>query len=362
VEIDGQVCHAMALVHAERFDDARRLIRATMLDGKLEDSPMLRSTAWAILTVLESRAGRLLAARAAAQAWEETGIGGVWRAVIPAYMIRVHGLLGDDDLAMECRERSVERARRYSDWWATALAQAETGALLLLQGQYEESVSVLEHARRYALEHADPALVGVEPDYVEACVRVGQTSRAEAAVAGFEQRALKVPTAWAAHTLARCRAMISDGDESVVLFEEAVRREAEHVSPVELARTMLCFGERLRRLGRRTDASMWLNRAVVLAEESGAAVLATRAEEELRASGRRTVVHVRVGDLTDAEQRIASLVAEGKRNREIAATLFVSVRTVETHLSRIFRKVGVRSRTELARAVAAAGEPPANPG
>ncbi|NED96064.1 helix-turn-helix domain-containing protein [Phytoactinopolyspora alkaliphila] len=362
LEIDGHVCHAMALVHGERYDEARRLVRTAMLDGRLGESPMVRSVAWAITAVLESRTGRLTAAKAAALAWEETGIGGFWRAIIPAHMIRVYGLLGEQQSAADCRDRSAERSRRHSDWWATALAQSETGALLLLQGQFDAALSVLEHARRYALEHADPALLGVEPHYVEACVRVGQQAHAEAAVAEFEQRTLKVPSAWARHTVLRCRAMVSDGDDSVALFDEALRQENDRVSPVELARTMLCFGERLRRLGRRIDASVWLNRAALLAGECGAAVLVARAEEELRASGRRTVLDASVGVLTDAEQRIAALVAAGKRNREIAAELFVSVRTVETHLSRIFRKVGVRSRTELASVFATSDEPPTDAG
>ncbi|WP_165367834.1 helix-turn-helix transcriptional regulator [Phytoactinopolyspora endophytica] len=355
-EADAHVAHAMTLVRLERFDAARRLLQAITLDGRIGESPLLRGSSLAVLTILEAKAGRLVAARDAAAAWEETGIGGAWRAVVPAYMVRVHGLMGDDEPAWRSRDRSVDRSRRHGDWWATALAQAESGALLLVRGQLDAAMSVLDHARRYALEYADPSILGAEPDYIEACARSGEIRSGASALAEFEQRTLKAPTAWARHTLARCRALLSEGEASLALFDDAVRVTAD-VSPVEMARTALCYGERLRRMGRRIEAASWLHRAMVMAEECGAAALVVRTEAELRATGRRTTVEtVDIDDLTEAEQRIAALVVEGRRNREIAATLFVSVRTVETHLSRIFRKLGVRSRTELAAALGTVNE------
>jgi DNA-binding CsgD family transcriptional regulator len=350
LDAEWSVVRAMVLVRAERFGEARRILRNIAFDGRFGRVSLVQSLAQSVTIKLEILAGRLLAARDAASAWEQAATGSIWQAVVSAHMIRANAFLGRADHAWECREKAVENARRYGDWWATALVQSETGALLLLSGRLDEAVPALEHARRYALEHIDPSVLPIEPDYIEACVRAGENMRAETALADFEERVLKVPTAWAQHTLARCRALVAVGPESVGLFEHAVQTQAEFVSPLESARTMLCFGERLRRLGHKVDAARWLHRALVLAQESGAGILVSRAEEELRAAGRAPVSGaVGVEELTEAERRIAALVADGKRNREIAAELYISVRTVETHLGKIFRKLGIRSRTELAR-------------
>ncbi|SDU14095.1 helix-turn-helix transcriptional regulator [Jiangella alkaliphila] len=351
-EAEANLLHATVLVRAERYGQARRLLRA-VTSGQFGDSPLLLRASLAGLVQLELRAGRLREAVEAAAAWDRVDADSAHRALVPAYMIRVNAYLGEDEAAWDRRRQSIEGSRRHSDSWATAVMQAETGAFLLLLGRFDEAMSVLDHARRQALEHADPSILAVEPDYIEACVRSGELGRARAALAEFELRAGRVPTAWARHTVARCRALASEGEEALTLFREAVETAPDTVSPVEQARTLLCFGERLRRLGRRTDARSWLQRTVVLAQESGAIALAGRAGQELGAAGGPVPPTTRLADLTDAEQRIATLVASGRRNREIAAELFVSVRTVEAHLGRIFRKLGIRSRTELTGIVVA---------
>lgn len=352
-DAERHVQHAMILIRAERFDQARRLLQVITVDRRFGESPLFLGAAYSAMVMLEIRAGRLGAAREAAEAWEAQGAGGAHRAVVPAYMIRAHAMLGENEVAWRCRRQSLERARRHGDWWATAVAQSAIGALLLLEGRFDEAISVLEHARRYALEFADPSILPVEPDYIEACFRNGEYGRAKNVQVEFEARAGRVPTAWAQHTLARCRALVSDGEASLALFEQAVETCADRVSPVELTRTLLCYGERLRRLGRRTEARTWLHRALVLAQECGAVALAARSGDELGTGGAAAPSVARLAELTEAEQRIVDLVAAGKRNREIAAELFVSVRTVEAHLGRIFRKLRVRSRTELTSLVMA---------
>ncbi len=351
-EADRNIRHAQVLIRAERFDRARRLLEATTVDGRFAESPLLLGAAYSVLSELELRAGRITEARAAVSSWDRVVSGRMVRAVVPAHFVRIHALSGEYEAAWEWRRRSVESARRHGDSWAAAMTQAETGAMLLTLGRFDEAVSGLDHARRYALQHADPAAMAIEPDYVEACLRVGETEHARRALAEFETRALRVPTAWARHAVQRCRALVSDGEDAVSVLEAAAE---DPVSPVELTRTRLWLAEWLRRLGRRSEARQWLQRARTLAQSTGAMALAARAEDELRGAGGPGSATVELGDLTDAERRIAVLVAAGRRNREIAAELFVSVRTIEAHLGRIFRKAGVRSRTELARAVVAAG-------
>ena len=124
--------------------------------------------------------------------------------------------------------------------------------------------------------------------------------------------------------------------------------------PFELARTRLCHGERLRRAGRRIDARAQLRQALAGFEALGAQAWAERARRELAGTGQRVARGPKRDRdrLTHQEQQIASCVARGATNKEAAADLFLSPKTVETHLTRVYRKLGVRSRSELALAMA----------
>ena len=128
-------------------------------------------------------------------------------------------------------------------------------------------------------------------------------------------------------------------------------------TPFERARTELAWGERLRRSGRRTEARERLNRALRIFDRLGAAPWAERARGELRASGQSVLTpEQRAEDaLTPQELQVAAIVAGGATNREAAAALFLSVKTIEFHLRHVYRKLGIRSRTELARVVDAPG-------
>lgn len=344
---------AAALAAAERFDPARRLLDVVTADGRMAASPVLLGAAYSVLSGLELRAGRIGAARGAVEAWDRVVSGGTFRAVAPPHIVRIHALAGDDEAAWAWRRRAMDGARRHGDSWQSAMVQADTGALLLLLGRLDEALISLDHARRHALQHTDPAVMAVEPDFIEVCLRLGETDRAASALAEFEARATQVPTSWATHALRRCRALVREGEDAVSLLVEAA---GDAASPAEVARTQLCLAEWLRRLGRRSESRKWLQQAHSLAHQAGALALVARAEEELGAAANGPFDAVeQLGNLTEAEWRIAALVAAGRRNKEIAAELFVSIRTVEVHLSRIFRKVGVRSRIELTSAVIAAG-------
>lgn len=352
VEAERNIHHALVLTSVERFADAGRLLHDVTADARLCDSRTIQAAAWSARVMLEARTGRLGAALAAASAWERVGSGSrIQRIAVPATMIRVHALTGELDLAWAARQQCLDNARRHSDTWLTVRVQAETGALLLFLGRYDEAVSVLEVARRHALEFADPALLGVEPDLVEACVGAGDLERARRILAEFDVRARTVPTAWSQHAVARCHALVATGTESLALFEQASRTRTSDVSPVELTRTLLCHAERLRAAGRLAQASEVQRRAAVIAHECGAVALASRADGDPASGGVRPAQTL--SGLTEAELRVATLAAAGKRNREIAEELYISVRTVETHLGRVFRKLGVRSRTELASVIIA---------
>ena len=152
----------------------------------------------------------------------------------------------------------------------------------------------------------------------------------------------------------RCRALVVDADAATEAgFQEALRFH-ENAGAFERARTELCFGERLRRRGHRRDSRMHLGAALEAFEGRGAVPWAERARTELRASGLtlRRRQPATTEQLTPQELQVARLVAEGKTNRDVAATLFVTPKTVEFHLTRVYRKLEIHSRAELVRRMA----------
>ena len=151
------------------------------------------------------------------------------------------------------------------------------------------------------------------------------------------------------------RGLLAEPGEAEALLREAVARHAGHPAPHEEARTLLALGDALMALDRREDAREPLRAAVDRFDRAGAKPWAERARRRLRAAGAvaRAATEIAAGaELTPHEQRIAQLVAQGLTNRETAAALFVSTKTVEHHLRSVFRKLGLRRRAELARAMA----------
>ena len=129
-------------------------------------------------------------------------------------------------------------------------------------------------------------------------------------------------------------------------FEGALREHARTADPFQHARTLLALGATERRAKRRADARATLESALAVFEQLGSPLWADKARAELGRIGGRAPSS---GDLTESERRVAVLVAEGKTNREVATALFLGERTVASHLTHIYAKLGVRSRTELAR-------------
>ncbi len=199
-------------------------------------------------------------------------------------------------------------------------------------------------------------------DLVEAYVRGGRRDEAAETFTSLERFARAVPRPWLLALAARCRGLLATDGEFVPHFNEALTRHQEAGDPFEHARTGLCFGERLRRAGQRKNARDHLRAALTAFEQLGAEPWARRARSELRASGER----VRRQDtgaserLTPQELQIALQVAEGKTNREVGTALFLSPKTIEFHLSRAYRKLGIRSRAELIRGFAIADFDPSS--
>jgi DNA-binding CsgD family transcriptional regulator len=153
--------------------------------------------------------------------------------------------------------------------------------------------------------------------------------------------------------LARSRALLTDGPGAESLYREAIDRLANCRAVPELARAHLVYGEWLRRERRRRDARTHLRRAEGMFVGMRADAFAARAAAELRATGEHVLPHDwRTQELTPQQARIAALAAEGASNLEIGTQLFISPRTVEYHLAKVYRKLGISSRVELARILA----------
>ena len=198
---------------------------------------------------------------------------------------------------------------------------------------------------------ADPVMAALMlPDKVEAAVRAGRPEVAREALRRFEAWATHSGARFAAPRLAGCRALLAEGEEATEHFE-AMLALADDARPLDLARMRMQYGEHLRRERRRTDARTQFRAALATFEAYRSEPLAERARAELRATGEtaRKRDPSTIDQLTPQELQIARFVASGLSNKEVAAQLFLSPRTVDAHLRKVFTKLGITSRTQLAR-------------
>jgi DNA-binding CsgD family transcriptional regulator len=201
------------------------------------------------------------------------------------------------------------------------------------------------------VQFADWALV----ELVEAAVRSGVPERAAGAVDRLAEIAGTCRTDWALGAQARSRALVSDGAAAENLYREAIDRFGRTRLCVERGRAHLLYGEWLRRQRRRRDARDQLASANEIFTSAGAAAFAERARTELRATGGPALQHtIETPDtLTAQEALIARLAGDGASNPDIAAQLFISPATVAYHLRKVFTKLGLSSRSQLAAALPA---------
>jgi DNA-binding CsgD family transcriptional regulator len=214
-------------------------------------------------------------------------------------------------------------------------------------GRWEEALAAAEWVAEQPDELGSSTWVASE--LVEAAVRSGDADRAGWALLRFMAMARASRTDWARGIEARTCALMSEGDAAERLYREAIERLGRTRIRFALARAHLVYGEWLRRENRRIDAREQLRTAHELLIEMGARAFAARALRELQATGetaRKRVDETR-DDLTAQESEIARLAADGYTNPEIGAMLFISARTVEWHLRKVFTKLGIRSRRDL---------------
>jgi DNA-binding CsgD family transcriptional regulator len=268
----------------------------------------------------------------------------------PYILLRLRGMQGREDAASAAIASAIEL---FGGEGMTA-ARAHWAASVLYNGlaRYTEAAAAARRAISGAQHHW--MYMWVLPELIEAAVRTGDFELARDAVERLAKTTQPCGNEFALGMEARSRALVADGDAADELYREAIERLGHSPIRPELARAYLLYGEWLRRENRRVDARGQLRAAHEMFAAIGMEAFAERARVELLATGekvRKRTVETR-DDLTAQEQQVARLAREGLSNPEIGARLFLSPRTVEWHLRNVFNKLGIRSRRELAQALA----------
>jgi ATP/maltotriose-dependent transcriptional regulator MalT len=250
--------------------------------------------------------------------------------------------------------RTIEEAVARGEGLAVQMATRATAVLHIGLGRYGDAAREVEQASEETYQPLSRQLA--LPDLVEAAVRTGRPELARESLERLSAMTV-AGSDWAAGLVARSRALLSDGHDAESCYTEAVARFLRTPLRPELGRTHLLYGEWLNTEGRKVDARRQLRAAHDLFAAMGAEAFAERARRELAATGER--VRRREIDaptaLTTQEEHIARLARDGHTNPQIAAELFLSARTIEWHLRKIFGKLGISSRKELDHALSSHG-------
>lgn len=275
----------------------------------------------------------------------------------------VHAYRGRIDAGQCDAARAVELARKLEMPLLATMAAQAFGIAALSVGDARGAHERLDPFAQIALADGirEPALCRFLPDEIEALTRLGEFSMAEALLGPFQARSAQLGRRWGIATANRCRGLLlaarGDLTGGGAALDDGLTAQQRLAMPFEKARTLLAAGEVHRRQRHKHTAMTLLQAALAIFERLDAPLWQRRVIDELGRLGTHVTPLGTGPVLTAAEQRVADLVAEGHTNPEIAAELFMGRRTVEAHLSRVYRKLGVRSRTELCRKQISKGPP-----
>ena len=259
-------------------------------------------------------------------------------------------LLGEEELLRENHHGAVARMTYIG---AGSLALAQQIAMMWLEIGRGDYAAADTHARR--LDPLKPTGTGIRnlPEIIECAQRTGDLPRALSLLAALTEQAEAAGTDRALGLAARCRALTAPAEQAEAHYSEAVARSRAAGADLDLGRTLLLYGEWLRRQRRRRDARRNLRAATEVFDAMGARLFADRARREIKATGEKVRPRAtdRTATLTPQETAVATLAGAGATNLDIATRLFISPSTVDYHLRKVFRKLGVSSRRQLADAL-----------
>jgi DNA-binding CsgD family transcriptional regulator len=344
---------AFLLLYVGRHAEARRRLQAVCAGARErgDESDLAFLLLW--LSWLETRSGDL--ARAGELADEAASIAVLtgspsmhaWALTQQAY---VHAHRGATEEVRRCCAEAAAPVRRSGNRLPGIWIAASTALLELSRGDHAAAWRACEQLTA-AVEAAgvgEPVVAFFLPDALEALIALGRLDRAEALLEAFEASARRLDRVWALATGGRCRGLLlaahGDLDAATAALQRALDEHRRLDMPFEHARTLLADGVVERRARRRACAKASFEQALAMFEGVGATLWAARARAELERVGLRRST---TGDLTAAERRVAQLAAQGLTNREVAASLFLSPKTVDANLARVYRKLGIGSRAQL---------------
>lgn len=352
----------------EEFVRGRRLLNTAVESARRHSAVGVLGFTLAVRGELETRIGQWASARGdltEALRWAEE-LGQLTCVSYALYCLaRLEALRGD---RVECEEH-VARARRECGAYGIGCQEFHMTAVLglsaLAHGDHDAAADQLEQTLSLAVEQGigNPEVVPFAADLAEAHVRAGNPARAAEVVSWLEERARETGLASAEAAAARVRGLLAGTpEEAEAYFGAALKAHHRTTGPFDWARTLLCEAEVLRRYRRPGAARTPLASALACFERLGAVPWARRAASELAAAGGMSSTPQSpaggmggaLNQLTPQEFQVSRAIARGLNNTEAAASLFVSRKTVEAHLTRIYRKLRVRSRTDLTRLLTAA--------
>jgi len=334
------------------LDPARDLLRAVIDVAERQGSQESADGTRLYLAELEWRAGNWDAAAAHAAAvarwWRESSYG---QEGIPAYVVSlVEAGRGNLERVREWAATGVARAEAQSTWISAADCRTVLGLAELSADDPAAALRWLEPVADMLQDGGigEPGVIAFTPDLIEAWAATGQLDRAAARLAWLQGAARRLDHPWARITAGRAEAALRlaqrDPAAAVTAAATVIPEARERGLPFELGRCLLALGTAQRKARQRRDAAATLDEAAAVFDSLGA-----RQWQALAQAQRARLAPGHDHSLTPTERRIADLVAAGQSNPEIAGTLYVSVKTVEANLTRIYRKLGLRSRVELAR-------------
>ena len=361
---------AVQLTLHDELDRAAEMLEAMERDAVARGDEHARAFAVLQMIYRDWYAGQwtsaLEHAAVALEMAEQTGEA-QYAAMACSFTASVQADAGLVERARATAQRGLACAEQMQDEVFGILNLGALGAVEFALGNIDEAVRTLRElpSRLLATGHRQPGPVDVWPNTIETLIAHGDLDQARAYLTQYEALAARASRR-ARGPAARCSGLIAaaegDTDAAFAAFDRSLAELGTVQYPLERARTLLALGSVHRQAKRKRQAREALDRALAIFEALGAPLWADKARSELRRiSGRRPASD----ELSETEERVAALAAEGRSNRQIAAELYMSVRTVEAHLSHVYRKLGVRRRAELAhhlvsteRSAKAAGRSP----
>lgn len=354
VPIEALAMAGQSSLWVDRFDRAERVLDRLVGELRERSAPGTLSYPLAAHAHLDFRRGRWDAAYTDADEASRLAID-VGQGSVTAFCLAALALVQagrGDEAATDNAARARTLAQQLRGDAIVMYADRADGLVALGRGDVLATIDALERLRISTLRLGanEPGFLQWHGDLIEAHLRSGDRHRAEELLAELDGMA-KPWRRWAAAVADRSRGLLADDDDFEPHFARAIAAHETFPMPFEHARTLLALGERRRRANRRAEAREPLREALTTFEKLGAQPWVSITRDELRASGTKPPRAEAAGgdDLSPRELKIAMLVAEGMTNREVAAALFLSPKTVEHHLSAIYRKLDVPTRRHLSR-------------